>query len=285
MKTQSLLAIAGALTLAFSPGDAGGYSAGISGRSMSGCGGAGCHGTAANGDTSVAPATSPSGTGANVTVTISSPVATTGINQGGFNLRATFGTLSKTPATDPTVQVFSGSEVGHTSGGNDQRSWTVHWEPPATKLCQYGFLVAGNAVDGDGVPSTLDHWNLGSTSITVSGSGDTTPPATPGVVAPAAGNTYVNNTPIPTPGVIVVIGSITLQATAGDQTGIDHVEFLDADQFGTAPVGNATYNQNTNRFTRIWNTFTEPPGPHTLTVRAIDCAGNQSDTTVELFIL
>jgi hypothetical protein len=232
------------------------------------------------------PTTASSGTGANVTVTITSAVPTTGINQGGFDLSVSTGTLSK---LDTSAQILGG-EATHTFVGNDQRSWTVHWEPPGTKLCEYTFRVAGNAVNGDGVsddpnsPGPEDHWNLGTTSIVTDGAGDTTPPTTM-ITIPAANKSYVFNQSTNTSGATIVVGNIRLRATASDDRGIDHVEFIDTDALGSASLGNGTYAKGVNAFELAWDTTTEPPGQHTLTARAFDCNGNSTDKTFSFFVL
>ena len=51
------------------------------------------------------------------------------VNQGGFHLWASEGTLS---VIDATAQVYNQNEAGHTDAGNDQVSWTVMWTAPAT---------------------------------------------------------------------------------------------------------------------------------------------------------
>lgn len=224
------------------------------------------------------------GSGTNVKVEITSPVPTTGVNQGGFDLAAIGGTLSP---IDLTVQIASG-EATHAQAGNDTRTWTVHWEPPsppAQLLCTYDFSAAGNAVNGINGADSGDHWSFGGTLVTVDGSNDAAPPPEPAIVVPQPGKIYVNNTVRNSPGPAIILGTLALKATANDETGIDRVEFRDTDFTGEASLGNGVYDRGTSQFTFPWNTAAEPPGPHTLTVRAIDCGGNQTDATIDVFVL
>jgi hypothetical protein len=234
-----------------------------------------------------APGTLPPVSGTDVTISNADPtVPTTGINQGGFDLKAALGRLTPTVVGDPTVQNFSASEMGHTTDGNDQRTWTVHWAPPVIpSRCQFTFNAASNAVDGDGLPSAFDHWNKAAATILVSTTGDSGAPTGLQFQRPLAGHAYLSNTDLAAPGTTIVIGTVVLQVTVNDDTGIDHVELLD----GATPIGNANYggvvmNGTTNLFSLNWDA-TLKPGSHTLKARAVDCAGNASETTMDLFAL
>ena len=76
-----------------------------------------------------------------------------GVNAGGFNLRASTGTLSP---FDGLTQVLDG-EATHTPAGNDERNWIVVWHAPSTGS-SVTFTSFGNAVNGDGVAGNGDHW-------------------------------------------------------------------------------------------------------------------------------
>ncbi|MDP6864409.1 MAG: hypothetical protein QGG96_03250 [Candidatus Poseidoniaceae archaeon] len=91
-----------------------------------------------------------------------------GINQGGFNLRASVGTLS---AIDNNVQVIDG-QATHTTLGNDLRTWALEWTAPSFSGQELILGAHGNSVNGDGEANTLDHWN----SVTTSVSGTEPPP-------------------------------------------------------------------------------------------------------------
>ena len=97
------------------------------------------------------------GEGATLTVTITGGpnVTNESINQGGFNLVVDGGTLSP---VDNTTQIMDG-EATHTQYGNDQRTWQVNWTPPSNEIEDVKFTAHGNSVNGDGSPSSDDHWN------------------------------------------------------------------------------------------------------------------------------
>ena len=84
------------------------------------------------------------------------------INSGGFNLWISHGVLTN---ITENVQVFSENEVGHTTIGNDQRAWVVNWTAPKVEgvVIEYRLLI--NTVNGDGIPSPADQWNLLSGTI------------------------------------------------------------------------------------------------------------------------
>ena len=92
-----------------------------------------------------------------LTVTIAGgpDVTIESVNQGGFNLVASGGTLAP---TDNTTQIMDG-EATHTAEGNDQRSWQVNWTAPSDDSQDITFTAHGNSVNGDGSASSEDHWN------------------------------------------------------------------------------------------------------------------------------
>jgi hypothetical protein len=105
-----------------------------------------------------------------LTVTIAGgpDVTIESVNQGGFNLVASGGTLAP---TDNTTQIMDG-EATHTAEGNDQRSWQVNWTAPSDDSQDITFTAHGNSVNGDGSASSEDHWNK--VAVTLDG---VTPPS------------------------------------------------------------------------------------------------------------
>ena len=81
------------------------------------------------------------------------------INQGGFNLWASHGTLSVVDGT-AQISVNDGSAT-HTEAGNDQTSWTVKWTAPSADrnvdLVLHVTSVNGNAGTDQGAQG--DEWN------------------------------------------------------------------------------------------------------------------------------
>lgn len=69
-------------------------------------------------------------------------------------------------------------------------------------------------------------------------------------------------------------GTVTLQATATDETLMNRVEFL----VDGVPVGTDSDNTDTT-YTVSWDTTSTTNGDHTITAKAIDAAGNVSTST------
>jgi hypothetical protein len=67
------------------------------------------------------------------------------VNQGGFHLWASQGSLA---VNDATAQLYNENEVGHTEAGNDQVSWTLTWTAPATDT-NVDFILHVNSVNGN----------------------------------------------------------------------------------------------------------------------------------------
>ena len=86
------------------------------------------------------------------------PADPANINQGGFNLWVSDGTI--TPS-DASVQSWNPNEVSHTDAGNDQTAWTVEWTAPANdrnvQFILHTNSVNGNAGSGEGAIG--DEWN------------------------------------------------------------------------------------------------------------------------------
>jgi len=81
-----------------------------------------------------------------------------GSNHGGFNLKASGGTLAPRSG-DNTVQSKSDGSLTHTSAGNDQRAWEADWTAPDTTQGNVTFTLQVNSVNGDGSASSSDKWN------------------------------------------------------------------------------------------------------------------------------
>ena len=123
---------------------------------------------------------------------IGGPDVDTSSNTGGVSLRVSQGTLGGAEGfesethhwdDDPATLTHSGS-----GAENAERTWHVVWTAPESGAGITTFWLAGNAVNGDGVPSDLDRWNRlitsvdeggddGATRTVFSGNGEITPPA------------------------------------------------------------------------------------------------------------
>ena len=95
----------------------------------------------------------------NLTVRIVGGPEPGGSNAGGFHLQVLGedpGRL-EVPEGAEDVQVRNG-QATHTSAGNDQRTWTVRWVPPAAGGSDVLFVLTVNAVNGNGAPDPGDAW-------------------------------------------------------------------------------------------------------------------------------
>lgn len=123
--------------------------------------------------------------------------------------------------------------------------------------CTSQGAVCGTVSDGCG--GTLSCGTCGS-GLTCTAShtcvSDATPPMA-ALTAPGAG------TPL--------TGTVTLQATASDDVGVTHVEFLD----GTKLLGTSS----TAPYSLDWDTLAAGDGNHTLVVKAYDATGNVGTST------
>jgi peptidoglycan/xylan/chitin deacetylase (PgdA/CDA1 family)/archaellum component FlaF (FlaF/FlaG flagellin family) len=84
---------------------------------------------------------------------------------------------------------------------------------------------------------------------------DGTPPSV-SLTAPSAG---------------LVSGAVSLSASASDNVGVDHVDFL--------VDGNVVGTVNSDPYTFSWNSATVPDGSHTISARAVDLAGNRTTSS------
>ena len=126
-----------------------------------------CHASAESGDTTVTvtgvPTTYEASTTYTLTLSVSGPDPTGDEADGGFNLRASKGTLA-VPTDALDVQIED-EQATHTEGGNDQRRWQIDWTSPADTNSRTTFTAYGNAVNGDGELSNADHWNVFTTTV------------------------------------------------------------------------------------------------------------------------
>lgn len=185
MNRRLLLVLAVACVIIAATAGVSSRSGGITGVSSSGCT---CHGSTPTSAVvptlSGVPATWEPGVSYDLTVSFTGgpafSVNPSRMNQGGFNLRASGGSLSN--VLSPTTVAVSGSEATHTSAGNDQTSWNVRWTAPPGPFGDgtITFTLAVNSVNGDGANSG-DAWNV--LTRTASGPADTTAPVISEVAA------------------------------------------------------------------------------------------------------
>ncbi len=111
---------------------------------------------------------------------------------GGFSMRVSIGSLEPSEGFENLVQNWEDdpTTLTHTDAGSrtSDRSWMFRWVSPAEGSGTVDFMIAGNSVNGDMAPSSLDRWNRlttsfdegddsGRTRTVFSGNGDITPPA------------------------------------------------------------------------------------------------------------
>lgn len=138
----------------------GASSHGMDGYSESGCT---CHGTNPGTDTSVTisgiPETFDHGERYQLIIALDGgPDEAAQGHRGGFNLKATLGTLVP---TDDSTYITENGELTHEHSGANQRSWIVDWIAPTSEEAVL-FTIAGNVVDGDHQPTDGDDWALAS---------------------------------------------------------------------------------------------------------------------------
>ena len=123
---------------------------------------------------------------------IGGPEANLDSHTAGFAMTVTQGSLSASEGFDSMVQNWEGdpATLTHTDAGSriSDRSWMFVWTSPSEGSGSVVFNIAGNSVNGDLAPSSLDRWNRLTTSIdegedngrtktVFSGNGDINPPA------------------------------------------------------------------------------------------------------------
>ncbi|MGB0515924.1 MAG: choice-of-anchor V domain-containing protein [Poseidonia sp.] len=135
---------------------------GMEGYSEVGCN---CHGEAPGENAMVSitgiPSVYEAGETYLLTVALSGgPEAAEQGHQGGFNLKASAGSLHP---VDASTHVMDSGEITHEHAGANQRSWVVQWDAPISDA-PIEFTVAGNIADGDHQPTDGDDWALASYS-------------------------------------------------------------------------------------------------------------------------
>ena len=123
---------------------------------------------------------------------IGGPEIDSSSNTGGFAMRVTSGSLAGAEGFEALVQNWEddGTSLTHSVAGAEtpDRSWMITWTAPETGTGAVTIWLAGNSVNGDGIPSELDRWNRlsisleegedsGDTRTVFSGNGDIEPPA------------------------------------------------------------------------------------------------------------
>ncbi len=122
-------------------------------------------------------------------------------------------------------------------------TWVTPVIPSGVNGVSFGLAIAGNGF------LTVD--DLGLDDASPNGVADTTPPIV-SLTAPGNGAT--------------VAGTVTLSANASDTTAVDHVDVLvDGTVVGTTSSG---------VYSHAWDSRAVENGTHTITVRAVDTAGN-----------
>lgn len=104
---------------------------------------------------------------------------------------------------------------------------------------------------------------LASVSILDAQSADTTPPSVQ-MTGPSSG-AYVR-------------GSLSVTATASDNVGVASVQFM---LDGTSNIGTQ---DTSSPYSKSWNTTTASNGPHVVSARARDAAGNSATSTVTVTV-
>ncbi|RKG99036.1 hypothetical protein D7V97_32220 [Corallococcus sp. CA053C] len=170
-------------------------------------------------------------------------------------------TARQAPATVllASGDVLIASGVGVSSGPSNQLKPCERY---ASSTCIPTSCTSQGAVCGtvsDGCGGTLACGTCGSGLICTASHtcvSDATPP-TAALTAPGAG--------------APLTGTVTLQATASDDVGVTHVEFLD----GTKLLGTSS----TAPYSLDWDTLAAGDGNHTLVVKAYDATGNVGTST------
>lgn len=134
-----------------------------------------------------------------------------------------------------------------------------------------GYASSGNFPNGT-YTVTARAWDVAGNSTTTEPrtlhiANDSIPPTT-ALLSPSEGAT--------------VEGTVSLQATASDEDiypgGVDYVWFyVDGAFHSYTSASNGTY-------TRTWDTLTVPNGPHVVTVKAMDNAGNEAFASVNVLV-
>ena len=134
-------------------------------------------------------------------------------------------------------------------------TWTTPVVPPAANGLSFGLTLAANGT------LTIDDFAITDANPT---SGPDTVPPTVSLTAPSNGATVSG-------------GAVPLTASASDNLGLDHIDYLvDGSVVGSVVDAPPTYS---------WNSRTVPNGTHTVAARAVDTSGNSTTTpAVTVFV-
>ena len=122
---------------------------------------------------------------------IGGPAADTSSHTGGFSMRVSEGTLSASAGFESLMYNWEDdlATLTHSNSGSKvaDRTWHIIWTAPEEGTGVVTIWLAGNSVNGDGIPSQLDRWNrlsasidegdFGGTRTVFVGNGDIEPPA------------------------------------------------------------------------------------------------------------
>tara|TARA_B100001175_G_scaffold304057_1_gene299679 strand:- start:5839 stop:6648 length:810 start_codon:yes stop_codon:yes gene_type:complete len=122
---------------------------------------------------------------------IGGPDADTTSHTGGFSMRVSSGVLAASVGSESLMYNWEDdpTTLTHTDSGSKEpdRTWQISWTAPEEATGVVTIWLAGNSVNGDGVPSQLDRWNrlsalidegeFGGTRTVFVGNGDIEPPA------------------------------------------------------------------------------------------------------------
>lgn len=122
---------------------------------------------------------------------IGGPVADTSSHTGGFSMRVSDGSLSPSAGFESLMYNWEDdpASLTHSNSGSkvSDRTWQITWTAPDEGTGIVTIWLAGNSVNGDGIPSQLDRWNrlsasvdegeFGGTRTVFVGNGDIEPPA------------------------------------------------------------------------------------------------------------
>ena len=122
---------------------------------------------------------------------IGGPPADTTSHTGGFSMRTSEGSLSASAGFESLMYNWEDdpTTLTHSNSGSEtpDRTWHITWTAPAEGTGVVTIWLAGNSVNGDGIPSQLDRWNrlsasidegdFGGTRTVFVGNGDIEPPA------------------------------------------------------------------------------------------------------------
>ena len=122
---------------------------------------------------------------------IGGPPADTASHTGGFSMRVSSGSLAGSAGSEALVYNWEDdvTSLTHSNSGSKapDRMWYIIWTAPPEGTGVVTIWLAGNSVNGDGIPSQLDRWNrlsasmdegeFGGVRTVFVGNGDIEPPA------------------------------------------------------------------------------------------------------------